>query len=373
MNTPAVSVIIPTRERPGQLDACLALLRKQRFDKHFEVLIALDGPDEHSRLVAERYAEKALDVRVIEGPRHGIAEAKNRAIKEARGDLLLLINDDVLPVEHFIATHHAAQEAQESGVLVVGWSPWVVHNPDSLFARTLRETSMVFFYDRMISPEGIVLKPEGHDWGYRHAWNLNLSVERSLAEKVGGFRPALANCCYEDVEFAYRATRETGLRIPVLFEPRARADHDHVYEPEGYLKREFRLGYSAYGFAVCAPEAACAVFGRDLVSPEDLSYARAFIERESHREATLFAQFCGLSGIDANAGGPGESGRWAVDLAYSQHLLLKRLAFYKGLLKAFEGRRVEGMFHPLDGLPPTPGLESASVSRRSGMQKHREK
>lgn len=333
----------------------------------------MDGPDEHSARVAEDHMGHSFDVRVIDCPRHGIAEAKNRAIGHARGEFLLLINDDVLPAEHFIASHHAAQEAQVSRALVVGWSPWVVQRPDSLFARTLRETSMVFFYDRMISSQGAALKTADHDWGYRHAWNLNLSLERSLAEEVGGFRPALANCCYEDVEFAYRATRGTDGRVPVLFEPRARADHDHAYTPEGYLEREFRLGYSAYGFAVCAPEAACAVFGRDLISPEELSYARAFIERESRREATLLAQFCGLSGIDADGGGPGEAGRWAVDLAYSQHLLLKRLTFYRGLLTAFEGRRIEGMFHPLDGLRQTPGLEAAGAAGLAGMQKHRGK
>ena len=384
--TPSISIIVPTRGRAGQLDACLACLRKQRFDGHFEVIVVLDGPDGASAGVAERHRNGGLDVTVVESARLGIAEAKNRGIEAARGALLLLINDDILACGGFVAAHvrahQSVQEAREGRALVVGWSPWKVQDPDSLFARALRETSMVFFYDQMITPDGVLLRGCDHDWGFRHAWNLNLSLERSLAEEVGGFRPALANCCYEDVEFAYRATRpggagergggENGL-IPVVFEPEARAEHDHAYTARGYLEREWRLGYSAYGFAVAAPEAARAVFGRDVAAPEEYAFARAFVAREGGREGGFMRVFEGLEGVAPDAGGAGEAGRWAVDLAYGQHLLLKRLAFCRGLIAAFDGEEREGLFHPNHGLETRPGLQTGVGEVGAGEQKSRGK
>ncbi|TVQ76740.1 MAG: glycosyltransferase [Phycisphaeraceae bacterium] len=378
MSSPAISIIVPTRGRAGQLDACLACLRKQRFDGHFEVIVVLDGPDEASAGVADRHRNGGLDVVVVESARLGIAEAKNRGIDTARGELLLLINDDILPCAGFVAAHVEAHETRAERALVVGWSPWKVQEPDSLFARALRETSMVFFYDQMITADGVLLRHREHDWGYRHAWNLNLSLERSLAAEVGGFRPALANCCYEDVEFAYRATRPGGLGgenglIPVVFEPEARAEHDHAYTARGYLEREWRLGYSAYGFAVAAPEAAVAVFGRDVAAPEEYAFARAFVAREGGREGGFMRVFEGLEGVAPDAGGVGEAGRWAVELAYGQHLMLKRLAFCRGLIAAFDGEEREGLFHPNHGLETRPGLRPCVGEVGAGEQKSRGK
>ena len=38
--------------------------------------------------------------------------------------------------------------------MVLGSAPWKVHEPDSLFDRLIRETSMVFFYDQMTDEPG---------------------------------------------------------------------------------------------------------------------------------------------------------------------------------------------------------------------------
>ncbi|XOV76745.1 MAG: glycosyltransferase family 2 protein [Phycisphaerales bacterium] len=171
-----------------------------------------------------------------------------------------MINDDILPEPGFVEAHVLAHaEREDAGLgeaMVLGHSPWVVPEDASLFDRLLAQSSMVFFYDRMITPEGVVLGERDRDWGFRHAWNLNLSVSSALAREVGGFCPAIANCCYEDLEFAWRVNRAREGGVPVLFRPEAIAPHDHRYTPEGFLERERRLGYSAFGFAKASPECA---------------------------------------------------------------------------------------------------------------------
>ncbi len=351
---PLVSVIIPTRNRPEKLRACLDHLAAQSpSTPAFEVLVALDGPCEASASVCNQH-QQGLDLIVFEAPRKGIAIAKNAAIERARGRLLLLINDDILPAPGFVAAHAAAHDQLDrSGrppAMILGHSPWVMPEDATLFDRLLAQSSMVFFYDRMISERGEPLDDRERDWGFRHAWNLNLSLSAALAREAGGFCPAIANCCYEDIEFAWRVSRSADDAIPVLFRPEALAPHDHRYTPAGYLDREFRLGYSAYGFAKASPACAREVFGLEIDGVDELAYAARFIAHEERAEPRLREAFESLTTLPAEAAGEGSGASKMLRLIEQQQLLLKRLIFRRGLIHAAEGGTIEGLFHPSDGL-----------------------
>jgi len=345
----SISVVIPTRDRPAKLARCLDALAHQESAPEFEVLLVLDGPCDASRRAAGRYTAE-LDLRVIEAPRAGIAEAKNYALRAATRDLDLLINDDVLPEPRFLTEHATAHAEQPTPAMILGHSPWRERPNESLFDLLLRTTSMVFFYDRMIDEHGRATRPRDHDWGYRHAWNLNLSLPRALAMAVGGFRPAIANCCFEDLEFAWRVQTERA--ASVRFRPEARAVHDHTYTPGAYLEREWRLGYSAWGFAHAAPRCAEQVFRRDLRAPESIEEARAALDADRDAAASR-GGFEALAHVPAASIDPEKRGEIVAAL-HAMHLPVKRRAFREGLLEAARGRRFSGLFHPDDGLEASP-------------------
>ncbi len=330
------SIILPTRARPAILETCLRHLAAQTLSlESFEVLVGLDGPDDASASTADRVAlDTGLRVVVVPCPRLGVGGVKNQLLPRARGNTLLFINDDVFAHPACLESHLAAQRealrTRPRGAMILGASPWAVREPDSLFDRLIRETSMIFFYDRM--PESPPDFDPDHDWGFRHAWNLNLSVPADAVREVGGFNRDPANLYgYEDLELAWRLSRH--LRMPVLFRPNARALHHHFYDPDGYLLREQRLGHAALGFARIAPECAREVFRRDITTEEEADCSRAAIERESPSLAPLLESFRRLAHIPANS----ISGPHAPDLLrliYQQHLPLKRLAWRQGLLAA---------------------------------------
>lgn len=338
-----VSVVIPTFDRPAKLGACLRGLGAQTFDaRRFEVLVSVDGPD-----AGERDAPGGgIDVTVLTGPRRGPAAARNRAIVKARGSLLLLLNDDVVPAPDLIARHAEAHERRRAEgartgredlkrpAIVLGSAPWVVHQPDRLFDRLIRETSMVFFYDRMggAGPEGA---DPGRDWGFRHAWTLNLSVPTMVVREAGGFSESLPSACYEDLEWAWRVRERFG--SPVLYRPDARVEHDHRYEPAAYLQRERTLGADALRLAAASPACARAVFGRDVDSPDELAYSRAFVDRERCAAERLELSFLALADLPASAIDGPHAAR-LITLIYEQHLLLKRWHWRQGLLEAAESR-----------------------------------
>ncbi len=339
-----VSVVIPTRDRPEKVGACLARLRLQRAPGvAFEVLVGFDGPDQHGDTLARRAWEGVGRVRsgLACGPdpalslmlceRRGQAHVRNQLISQARGQILLFLNDDMLPTPGLVAAHATAQRdraRRRSPAIVLGAAPWVVREPDTLFARLLRETSMVFFYDRMTDPD-----PE-RDWGFRHAWTLNCSAPARLVRDVGGFTVFPSTYGYEDDELAWRLTRRCGAMV--LFRPDALAWHDHAMSPDDYLAREHRLGYAAWGFARAAPDCARELFRRDITSADELAYCESSLAREGAGARALLGTFRSYARIAARAI-DGPSTPVLLSACYQQHLPLKRLLWRAGLLAAARG------------------------------------
>ncbi len=334
-----ISCLIPTHQRADKLARCaLGLASQQAEGVRFEVLVGVDGPDRgETDAVAAAFAAAGhpnVPVRVNVDAHAGPAATRNRLIATARGRVLLFLNDDVRPDPGLVAHHaRAHSELNEQGIpaMVLGAAPWIVPKRDTLFDRLVRETSMVFFYDQMVGPRA---DDPSHDWGFRHAWTLNLSVPAEAVRSIDGFDAQLNAPCFEDLEFACRLQHRR--RLPVLYRPKAIVHHDHRYTPGEYLARERTLGEHAWNLARRAPECARAVFGRDITADAEIEYSREFVEREAKDAARLEASFRKLAGIEPGAIPPSstDQGRALMGLLYQQHVLIKRWHWRSGLLQA---------------------------------------
>ena len=201
---------------------------------------------------------------------------------------------------------------------------------------------MVFFYDRMDSTD-----PD-RDWGFRHAWGLNVSMPLDAVRAVDGWTAFPNEYGYDDIEIAWRLRRR--FRLPVLYRPRSQASHDHRFSPREYLQREFKLGRSAWLFATRNPDFARDVFRRNILSPDELSYSQAFVRREQTTAARALASFEALDRMPADVSGP------LVRLIYEQHLPLKRWMWrWNPLLfvRAIDGSRMVLLDHE-DGMESRP-------------------
>ncbi len=93
MSLPAVSVVVPTRDRPESLSRCLAALGRQR-GVDLEIVVVDDGSratDAVARIVADA---GAILVR-LEG--RGPAAARNAGVRRARGRVVCFTDDDCAP------------------------------------------------------------------------------------------------------------------------------------------------------------------------------------------------------------------------------------------------------------------------------------
>jgi glycosyltransferase involved in cell wall biosynthesis len=92
------SVIVPTRDRARYLSAALeSLLSQDAGADRYEVVVVDDGPDEETRAVTQRAAERAdVSVRYVkrEGP-PGLNSARNTGIAAGAAPFVVFVDDDV--------------------------------------------------------------------------------------------------------------------------------------------------------------------------------------------------------------------------------------------------------------------------------------
>lgn len=218
---PPLSAIIPTWNALRYLPACLAALRAQ-LGPDDEVVLVDNGSREDAAGWARRHAP---GVRVVKLPyNRGFAGGTNAGLQAARGDLLLLCNDDAL-VEpgcvnalcSALLAHPAAGAA--AGVLTFSRTPSRVASAGILMQRDGVAT------DLWMGQEVASLPPAPREI-FGASGGLAL-LRRSLLDDVGLFEPQFFNYL-EDVDLAWRA-RLRGWRC--VLAPAARARH--VYSASG--------------------------------------------------------------------------------------------------------------------------------------------
>lgn len=101
MAEPALSVVIPTYGRPGELRSCLEGFCAQTTSEPFEIVLVDDGsPQPLDDLVAA--FRNDLDLRLERRPHGGAARARNVGVVLARAPLLVLFDDDQRPLPHLV-------------------------------------------------------------------------------------------------------------------------------------------------------------------------------------------------------------------------------------------------------------------------------
>ncbi len=209
-----VSAIIPTLGRGEVVLRTIAQLRAQTAPPA-EILI-VDQTEDHPAHALQSLAQAnhAGHIRWIRMSPPSQPAALNRGVLEARGELLLFLDDDIRIDTEFVAEHLKAH--QKEGVdAVVGQvlQPGEVPLPGPIARKLDGPFADLEFPFRSAEPTFILNGMSG-----------NLSVPRDLALRLGGFDERFtAPVSYRfDTDFCKRIVASGG---KVSFEPTARIDH----------------------------------------------------------------------------------------------------------------------------------------------------
>lgn len=185
-----ISIIVPTHNRRRSVEALLEGLCVQTFPaSKFEVIVVSNAcTDDTHRLAGEDFP---FSFTLLQTPTPGAAAARNLGAAEAKGAILLFLDDDILPdtqlVEKHVLAHHGPAD------VVIGYLPFRRQADESLFRMSLQAWWEEKFH-RMSLP--------GHRFSFEDLLGGNFSLPESLFSAVGGFNSRFD--CVEDYELGVR-------------------------------------------------------------------------------------------------------------------------------------------------------------------------
>lgn len=174
-------------------------------NKIIEIIVVDDGSTDESVELIEQLA-----IRVIQHEKNlGYSAVCNTGVKEASGDLVVILNSDVIPSENFLESvlPHFADE--------------------KVFAVSFNEGK--FGPGKLVWKKGFLEIEGGGDIPKKTAstdWPSGGSsiFRKAYWEKLGGMDKIFLPFYFEDIDLGIRA-RKAGLKC--LWEPRAEVEHEH--------------------------------------------------------------------------------------------------------------------------------------------------
>lgn len=229
---PTVSVAVCTRDRTEDLTLCLkALLQSTVAPLEILVIDNAPGTTASRELIGERFP----DVRYILEPRPGLDWARNRAIQEARGEIIAYTDDDV--------------------IVDAGW----VGSLGNLFAENddvMAITGLVVPYELETEAQFLFEKYGGFGRGFVRKWyrvpeagrvsiarqyagtgqcgtGANMAFRHAIFSEIGLFDPAM------DVGTVTHGGGDLDMFFRVL-----KHGHALVYEPSAIVRHRHRREYA---------------------------------------------------------------------------------------------------------------------------------
>ena len=204
-----ISIVIPNYNGLKLLQENLStvIFSSKKYNSNIDFVVVDDGStDESVEFIKNAFPE----VKVIKHTKNrGFSSAVNIGIKNAKGDLIVLLNNDVRPSEDYL------------------YSPVKLFKDDKVFAVSLHEEGFGwakgYFKNGFLEHEGGDVGKKVHDT----FWVSGGSgiFKKSIFQKLGGFDEKLFNPFYwEDVDLCYRA-RKRGYKL--LWDPNSHVVHNH--------------------------------------------------------------------------------------------------------------------------------------------------
>ena len=236
---PNISVIVPTFNRGASLQRLLASLDSLELPDSFhdEVIIVDNGSTDNTReiLIQGKRKQNRFRFAVLKEETRGKSSAVNCGIRSAQGEILILVDDDVVLHPKWLVKHIECYRTTDFDAVQGRILPGVDPEGRPADPSRLRE------YNIPIVDHGDEVKE------IRGLLATNISFKREVFEKIGFYNPRLgvgASGFGEDTEYSMRI-RKAGFKIG--YAPHAVVYHE--LDPRRYGREynrmvEYRKGLS---------------------------------------------------------------------------------------------------------------------------------
>jgi GT2 family glycosyltransferase len=227
-NSKQVSVIICTYNRKVMLKKCLDAIFLQDFpDYAYEVVVVIDGSTDGTELILQELSPPC-QFKFIRQENTGLATARNNGSKEAEGEILLFLDDDIIAIPELITEHIKYHQAGHP--LVVGNIPvYPVKYSDYMI-----EGTKAWAQDQFQKME-----QENYEITFQDIYFANASIKRELFYELGGFDEQFRYYGVEDRDFAYRLLKAG---IKPMYNPRAIGYQIYLKDFNTYCNNYYWVG-----------------------------------------------------------------------------------------------------------------------------------
>lgn len=206
-----LSIVVCTRDRAASLRETLRSLAKVTVppDCRAELLVVDNGSTDATRMVVAAFHPSGFSVRSLSEPAPGLAHARNRAVREAAGAILVFIDDDLRIPPGWLEGMCRPILAGAADAVQGGVRP-APHLERPWFKGALR-TWLAAVEDPVHPPAGIV--------------GANFALRRAAVVLTRGFDPRLgagASGFFEDTVFGWQLLRAGG---KVAYHPAVAVEH----------------------------------------------------------------------------------------------------------------------------------------------------
>ncbi len=187
-----ISIVIPTYNRLLILEKCLLALEKQKKSKYFddfEVIVVDDGSTDGTVSWLEKNSDLFPHLLIIEQEHGGPGEARNKGVNQAKGNVIVFIDSDLVVTNSFLENHSLA--------LKKAWEK--------------RRNKLCFTYGAVVNtsnfedPTSEPHKLSDISWAYFATGNV--AIDKNTLLRSGLFDPAFRLYGWEDLELGERLRR----------------------------------------------------------------------------------------------------------------------------------------------------------------------
>jgi len=212
---PSVSIVIPTKNQLGLLRTCIESLTRLTDYPSYELIVVDNGSDDPRALTYLETLQGRHTVRRDPLAPFNFSALNNRAVEHARGEYLVLMNNDIEVIDGDWLREMVAQASRPN----VGTVGAKLLYPD----RTVQHAGVITGVGRIghgiAGPafKGLAANAGGHGGRakliqtYSAVTAACLLVRRTLYQQLGGLDEKNLAVAYNDVDFCLRV-REAGLR-----------------------------------------------------------------------------------------------------------------------------------------------------------------
>ncbi len=226
-----MAAVIATHARRKRLPELLDAVLAEPFS---EVVVVVNGGDDGSLELLEKRAGADDRLRPLAIEAAGKPAAVLRGIEETSAEVVLILDDDVLP-KAGLAAGHARHHAAGSELVIVGYMP-VAHPPrrrkgdfgTELYSRAYERVCDEYAAD----PSSILEGLWGGNVSLRRADTLRIYSDEGNAEPREHLR-------HEDRDFGLRCAQ---LGLTAVFDRELLAEHRHQVTPQKFLATMRRSG-----------------------------------------------------------------------------------------------------------------------------------